>query len=321
MTERFARLRSVAKVNLDLRILNKRKDGFHELRTVFQTVSVADTIEIEYEKARRTKLTIDGNVDIPDNLIIRAAEAVLDALKINARVRFRLKKKIPMGGGLGGGSSNAAAVLLALPVLVGGVIPLRRLNKIGSQLGSDVPFFLLGGTALATGRGTDIEPLPDIAEEPILLVAPGLHVATGPAYAALGRKLTFTGSSLSISSFDTYVRELQRFGSAVKAHACSANDFESVVFGQFPPLKTLQGRLRKGRLTGSGSSVFGLFRQKSEAERVRTGLKGEHPFRDMQVVLASLVSRARFQRMWRRQLKDHIVQDDALWPPRSRYAQ
>src|SRR5579883_2153231 len=116
---RTVKLKSLAKLNLDLRILHKREDGFHELRTVFQTISLHDTIEIEYEKSRKTRLTIDGNLQIPDNLILRAAQAVVDASKTTATVHFRLTKKIPMGGGLGGGSSNAAAVLIALPVLMG----------------------------------------------------------------------------------------------------------------------------------------------------------------------------------------------------------
>ncbi len=120
---RSVKLKSLAKINLDLRVLHQRADGFHELRTVFQTISLADTIEIEYEAARRTELWLEGNVEIPDNLVLRAARAVLDAMRIRARVRFRLKKRIPMGGGLGGGSSDAGAVLLALPVLAGRTAP------------------------------------------------------------------------------------------------------------------------------------------------------------------------------------------------------
>jgi len=118
MTRRV-RLRSLAKINLDLRVLNKRADGFHELRTVFQTISLADTIEIEYEPARRTSLELDDPLRIEDNLVLRAARAALDAMRVSAHLRFRLRKTIPMGAGLGGGSSNAAAVLLALPVLAG----------------------------------------------------------------------------------------------------------------------------------------------------------------------------------------------------------
>src|SRR5579863_2758361 len=107
---RRVRLRSLAKVNLDLRVLHRRADGFHELRTVFQTISLADTLDIEYQPARRTVLEIDDPLAIPDNLVLRAARATLDALKVHARVSFRLRKRIPMGGGLGGGSSNAGAV-------------------------------------------------------------------------------------------------------------------------------------------------------------------------------------------------------------------
>src|SRR5215472_11809643 len=137
------KLKVLAKINLDIRVLHKRPDGFHELRTVFQTISLADSLQIDYQAARRTKLELDGNVNIPDNLILRAAQAVLDATKTHAHIRFRLEKRIPMGGGLGGGSSDAAAVLLALPVLARKAAPVRQ---IAADLGSDVPFFLEGGT-------------------------------------------------------------------------------------------------------------------------------------------------------------------------------
>src|ERR1041385_6690103 len=139
MPSRRATVKSLAKINLDLRVLNKNPDGFHELRTVFQTISLADTIDIEYEAGRRTEITIDDPLAIADNLIVKAARAVLDALKLHARVHFRLRKQIPMGGGLGGGSSNAAAVLMTLPVLAGKSLDLVRQQKMASKLGSDVP--------------------------------------------------------------------------------------------------------------------------------------------------------------------------------------
>src|SRR5580698_9312270 len=128
-------LRSLAKINLDLRVLHKNPDGFHELRTVFQTISLADTIHVEFEPARRRTIGIEDGLGIPDNLIVRAADAMLDEMKVAARVHFRLEKRIPMGGGLGGGSSNAAAVLLALPVLAGRQVSMERLTRIGAQLG------------------------------------------------------------------------------------------------------------------------------------------------------------------------------------------
>jgi len=184
---RRARLRALAKINLGLRVLHKRADGFHELRTVFQTISLADTLDVEFEPSRRTAIEITGCDNIPDNLVARAAGAAMDAMKLTGKVRFHLTKRIPMGAGLGGGSSDAAAVLLALPVLAGRELALEELVALGAQLGSDVPFFFLGGTALGLGRGTELYPLPEMPAEPLVLVAPAIHVSTAEAYGALGR--------------------------------------------------------------------------------------------------------------------------------------
>jgi 4-diphosphocytidyl-2-C-methyl-D-erythritol kinase len=326
MTRRV-RLRSLAKINLDLRVLNKRADGFHELRTVFQTISLSDTIEIEYQPARRTVLEIEDKLKIPDNLVLRAAEAALDAMKVSAHIRFRLKKAIPMGGGLGGGSSNAAAVLLALPVLAGRRLPLHKLTSLGSELGSDVPFFLTGGTALAGDRGTEIHGVPDIAEEPILLVCSGLHVASGSAYQALddsrGGSLTSTVLSRKINGFQRFVRTLGETRSAKAASAFSANDFEQVVFGQYPQLKTLRGKLSKTveavRMTGSGSALFGIYGSVGERGLARKVLEGDRVFRECRVMPAKLVSGRSYQRLWRKQLAEHLGPNDLIWPPQSRY--
>jgi 4-diphosphocytidyl-2-C-methyl-D-erythritol kinase len=114
---RRAALRPLAKINLDLRVLQKNPDGFHEIRTVFHTISLTDSLEVEYQRARRTEIVLDDPAAIPDNLVKRAGRAALDVLGIGGRLRMRLTKRIPMGGGLGGGSSDAAAVLLALPAL------------------------------------------------------------------------------------------------------------------------------------------------------------------------------------------------------------
>ncbi|MBL8175944.1 MAG: hypothetical protein JNK48_14805, partial [Bryobacterales bacterium] len=122
-----ARVPSFAKINLTLDVLGKRPDGFHELRSIFQTISLADRIEIDCAPARRTSLAIDCTPVIADNIILRAATAVLAKLKTKAAIRFSLRKRIPMGGGLGGGSSNAAAVLLALPSLLGKPLAMKAL--------------------------------------------------------------------------------------------------------------------------------------------------------------------------------------------------
>ena len=314
------KLKALAKINLDLRVLHKRADGFHELRTVFQTISLADSIRIDYESARRTEISLDGNVEIPDNLIVRAAEAVLDATKTRARVRFRLTKRIPMGGGLGGGSSDAAAILLALPVLAGKSAPV---HEIAAKLGSDVPFFLEGGTAVAVGRGTEFYTVPDLAEQPLLIAASGLHVATGPAYQALGRGLTFTGSLCSINGFQGFVRALSDGRRADLASAFSENDFEAAVFRQFPQLKKIRGKLSKhgnARMTGSGSAIFSIYASENDRERARQILSGDKVVGSCELLEARLVSRRSYQRLWRLQLARHLNPQDELWPPRSRYA-
>jgi 4-diphosphocytidyl-2-C-methyl-D-erythritol kinase len=318
---RSAHIKSLAKINLDLRVLAKRPDGFHDLRTVFQTVSLADEIEIEFERARRCDVSMDDALAIPDNLILRAAHAILDEMKIAARVRFRLEKRIPMGGGLGGGSSNAGAVLLALPVLAGKIVPMERLVRMAYQFGSDVPFFLQGGTQLGFGRGGELYPLADVHLKPIVLVTPDLHVATGPAYAALGRGLTFTSSSSSINNFQAFVRVLDETRDVVAASALSGNDFETVVFRQHPQLRKIAARLRTlspgVRMSGSGSTIFALF---ESVEQRELAVK-DRAFKGCRVVEAELVSRRGYQRLWRRQLKEHLVPfKEDLWPPRSRYA-
>src|SRR5437660_5176558 len=142
MEPRRARVRSFAKLNLDLRVIGKRPDGYHELRTVFQTISLADTLDIEFTPARRTFIELAGNLHIPNNLVVRAAEALVERAGVRGEIRFGLTKRIPMGGGLGGGSSNAAAVLLTLPVLAGKAVRMEELGEMGAEMGSDVPFFL-----------------------------------------------------------------------------------------------------------------------------------------------------------------------------------
>ena len=251
-----------AKLNLDLRVLFKRPDGFHELRSVFQTISLADRIGIRFRKSRRTEVRIGGNVDIPDNLIVRAARLCLDEMRVAAEVDFELDKRIPMGAGLGGGSTDAAAVLLALPSLAGKTIPQQRLIAMAAQLGSDVPFFLLGGTAAVLGRGEELYPIADRRAAHVLLVSPDVHVSTPEAYRALSARLTPESVKPKLTGFQC---DLWTGGGE------AANDFEQVVFEQHPRLKTIRNQLRRAGastalMTGSGSSVFGIFPGKAELD-------------------------------------------------------
>jgi len=304
------RLRALAKINLDLRVLGARPDKYHEIRTIFQTISLADSIDVEFTPARRTAIQIDGNVAIPDNLIVRAAGLALDTLRVTARVNFRLRKRIPMGAGLGGGSSDAAAVLLAIPPLAGRRLHLARLMQLAAELGSDVPFFLLGGTAIALGRGTELYPLPDSPPRSGLLVAPGLHVSTAAAYRALSGRLTTESQQNKIVSFQSAA-----WGGGLTTSG--VNDFETVVFEQFPQLAALKQLLVKlganpAMMTGSGSAIFGLFRTREEIKRARKSFAAERVFP------IKLVSRLSYRTIWRRMLRPHI--EEGLWPPLSRYA-
>ena len=322
--ERAATLRSFAKINLDLRVLHKRPDNYHELRTVFQTVSLSDTIRIRFVRARRTRLAIEGTIDIPDNLVLRAAEAVLDATRISANITFELDKKVPLGAGLGGGSSNAATVLLALPILAGTTLPLAKLVDLGTALGSDVPFFLYGGTAFGIGRGTELYPLPDIPARPVLLIAPDVHVSTAEAYGDLNRSaLTIAAPDTDTEAFRSLVWALAESGSTEDWKMLCTNDFERAVFRRHPVLQSIKRKLAKfgarpALMTGSGSALFGLFDSlaalESAARAFTTG-----SFVGTQIFRIAPLTRRRYRSLWRRQLAGHIT-TEVLWPPRSLYS-
>ena len=266
---------SFAKLNLSLLVLYKRPDGFHELRSVFQTISLADRIRIRVRRARETKITFTGNVDIPDNLIVRAAGLCLEELRMAAAVEFELDKRIPMGAGLGGGSSNAATVLTVLPQLAGKEIPLERRMALAAQLGSDVPFFLLGGTAAVLGRGEELYPLADARGRYGLVVSPGIHVSTPQAYRALSARLTR----------ESVQPKIARFQAALwSGSSPSENDFEPVVFEQHPRLKEICDQLRGAgaaiaMMTGSGSSIFGMFESKELRDEAAGLFPEERTFR------------------------------------------
>jgi len=206
-----------------------------------------------------------------------------------------------MGGGLGGGSSNAAATLLAIPVLANKPVPLETLTDLATQLGSDVPFFLLGGAALGVGRGTELHPLPDLKPFPAVIVAPGLHVATPEAYAALDR-----------------LRNDER---TTTNDERASNDFEAVVFRQHPQLKSIKGKLQKAGadlalMSGSGSTLFGIFAQREKRDSAVVSLRKD--FGNDKIFPVSLVGRSAYRSLWWRQLR--ASEDLKIWPPQSRYA-
>jgi 4-diphosphocytidyl-2-C-methyl-D-erythritol kinase len=256
-------VRSYAKINLGLYVLAKRGDGFHELATVFHRINLFDTISFE---ASGGGVTLDCNRDdIPrdsGNLCVRAAEALLRDHR-HVGVHMYLQKNIPSGAGLGGGSSNAAAVLRVLPSLLGLDLPDEERMEIAAMLGSDIPFFLQDSSAEASGRGEILTPFTWQAPWWILLVHPGVHVSTAWAYGQLHPRIPAETPRLreALLRADT---DGEALGTVLH------NDFEAVVMDAFPAIREVRDRmLASGALgalmSGSGSSVFGLFRDERAA--------------------------------------------------------
>lgn len=225
------KVESYAKINWSLRITGRRADGFHDLETIFQTISLHDTLTIT-DSDRLSLTCSDPTIPTDEsNLAMRAAAAV------GKSVAIHIDKRIPAGGGLGGGSSNAAATLVALG---------RPDPQIALSLGSDVPFFLVGGTAYATGRGEVLTPLPSRKGIPLLLVLPEERVMTREAFA----RITRYSRPLGIDAY----RDFANF----------TNDFEEPVFAMLPRLRTFKQRLLDAGamwagMSGSGSTIVGAF--------------------------------------------------------------
>lgn len=306
---RTASLKAFAKLNLGLRILAKRPDNYHELRTIFQTISLADRLDVEYSASRKTEIIVDGTPHIPDNLVEKACRILLDQIKLTATIRFSLQKNVPTGAGLGGGSSDAAAVLLSVPVLAGKRVPLQVLQTLAAQLGSDVPYFLHGGTALGLGRGEELYPLPEVKESKVLVVTPAVHSSTAEAYRDLSAQLTSESLQLKLNSFQQQAWQ--------GGDSAPENDFESVIFARHPELARLRQRLirlgaRYAAMTGSGSAIFGVFNSSETILQAQAALSRERSFS------VSFLSRARYQSSWMRALQPHVK--GAEWPPLSLYA-
>jgi len=263
-----------AKVNLVLRVLGKRSDGFHDVETLIQAVALADRVTVA-RRGSDVTLEVRGADLGPteQNLAWRAARALLDATGATAGLRMRLEKRIPAGAGLGGGSSDAATVLRLGNVVLGAPLDAAALSQLGAALGSDVPFFL-GERALAWGRGRGelLEPLPPLPVASVVIVMPRVHVATGGAYAALARERIMGGQPPCSGTFADAPASWEE----VAAGAC--NDFETVVPGTHPPVARALHALRSlgarpALLSGSGGASFGVFGDLPAAEAAAAELR------------------------------------------------
>lgn len=267
MTDRIT-VTAPAKLNLFLRVLAREDSGFHGLETVFCRLALADELVATRRPGEGVTLEVDGadTGPVESNLAVRAASMVLSALRTPFAVDLALTKRIPVGAGLGGGSSDAAAALRAVNALAGHAVPQHELLQFAARLGADVPFLLSGAAlALAWGHGERILTLPRLPAAPVLLLHAPVAIPTAEAYRWLdqARQDGFRRGALAL--------DLDALGSWGSLARMSGNDFESPVFGRHPEIRAAFEAVAGTRplicrMTGSGSTIFGVYRTASDRD-------------------------------------------------------
>ena len=278
MSDTAVRLPAHAKLNLFLRVLAREADGYHGLETAFCLVDLADELQAERREGRGVTIEVQGADVGPsaDNLAVRGAAGVLAATGDRFAVHLTLTKRIPVRAGLGGGSSDGAAALLAVNRLAGNAIPRHELLQLAAKLGSDVPFFVAGAPlALAWAHGDRLIRLPALPSAPALLLLPPVSISTTEAYGWVDEARQTAGRrgavALDLAALSTW-GDIGRM---------AGNDFESSVFGRHPPIRAafeaLAGtRPLVCRMTGSGSALFAVYRSAGDREDARMMLGRKH---------------------------------------------
>lgn len=268
MSERW-RLRCPAKINLGLEVGRRRADGFHDIRTLFVAVDLADELEIGPREEAGISLRVEEEPlsSGPDNLVVRAAEALRARVGARRGVDLTLRKRIPVGAGLGGGSSDAAIALMALDRLWEAGLGPEGLRPLAEELGSDVPFFLRGGTCLGLGRGEKLFPieLPALAEATLIIACPRVSLSTAQVYADRDATLTAAGGTSKLRCF------LDSALSGAESWEGLANDLELAAARRIPAIASIREAMaghgaRVALMSGSGPSVFGVFLEPQQAE-------------------------------------------------------
>ncbi|MCX5776401.1 MAG: 4-(cytidine 5'-diphospho)-2-C-methyl-D-erythritol kinase [Candidatus Firestonebacteria bacterium] len=269
--------KSRAKINLYLKVLDKRGDGYHNIRTIFQEIDLADDITIK-KAPKKQGLTVeceDASVPVDEkNLAYRAAALILSEKKINTGLKIIINKIIPVKAGLAGGSSNAAAVLKACNNMFLPVLPFEKIFNLALSLGSDVPFFLKGGTALGEGRGEVLTALPSLAETWFVIVTEGEKASTGAIYAKYRNALTKTG--VSGKNILEFISKKNAAGGDIRK--ILFNDLEIPAGSINPAIYRVKECLlaagaRGALMSGSGPSVFGIADSKEDAESLAARVK------------------------------------------------
>jgi 4-diphosphocytidyl-2-C-methyl-D-erythritol kinase len=301
------RIPAFAKINLRLDVAGKRPDGFHELRTIFQSISLHDDLVLRRTLETGISLRVEGNAGLSTepaekNLVYRAVDLLRRELRVRAGVEISLRKKIPAGRGLGGGSSDAAAALLGFLRLTGKKLDGAQLMRLAASLGADVPFFLHGGRALGVGKGDEIYPLPEVAKQHLLVVSPReIHVPTPEAYKWLAAQPLYAMPSRSALTKNAKASRIWGFcalcwsAQGIGPLSDFANDFEGPVFQRHPRLKQikrvlLQNGAAEASLAGSGSAVFGVFPSPATARRAAVRFPHDQAF------VCETISRRRYLR-------------------------
>jgi 4-diphosphocytidyl-2-C-methyl-D-erythritol kinase len=267
-----------AKLNLFLRVLSRNQDGYHSIETLLCLISLSDTLRAERREGRGVTLDVEGPDLGPaeDNLALRAANRVLEATGHRFSIHLTLTKRIPVRAGLGGGSSDAAAALLAVNRLAGDVVPRHELLQFAAQLGSDVPFFLSGAPlALAWGRGERMMRLPGLPSSPALLVTPAVPISTVDAYSWIdaSRPPSWKRGAVALD-----LDALSRWGDIGRM---AGNDFESAVFSRYNEIRNafealVTTRPLVCRMSGSGSTLFAVYRSPRDREDAAMMLGRKH---------------------------------------------
>jgi 4-diphosphocytidyl-2-C-methyl-D-erythritol kinase len=266
MSDTFT-IKAPAKINLFLKVLNKRPDGYHNIHSWFQAVGLFDQLTFS-RTGEGIRLTIEGPTDLPDdsrNLVVKTAEMLLDRFKIDGGLDIRLTKNIPIAAGLGGGSSDAAATIYAVNKIFGLNLDKRLMAALGSEIGSDIPFFFSGGQADVTGRGEVIREISLPIDYEILLITPPISISTKESYQSLNLDLTSRNN-------DVKLLKSKDFEEMVAALCSLNNDFEKGHVAAYPVLSRIRDMIERSgaaltRMSGSGPSMFGLFKRVPEGVR------------------------------------------------------
>ncbi len=262
------RINSYAKINLGLEVIGKREDGYHDLLTLFQNIDLFDVLEFSHSSREEIALRGDDPAVPWDetNLIARAARLLRETCRVSAGVRITVRKRVPAGKGLGGGSSNAAMTLHALNKIWGLGLGRQRLSDLAKSLGADVPYFLEGGLCLGLDRGDRLVRLPDLPPMPCLLALPPLPLLTAEVYGRYRPSLTSGAKDSKIVRF----LETRDFG-------LLENSLEETIFSLYPQLREIKSLFQSqgaalSLVSGSGSAVFGLYLEKALARRARSAI-------------------------------------------------